>query len=1687
MDVVAVRQLFDEHRYSEAYALTKEAWRDRTHLDGLDGQGWVLASRLAARLGARKWSRAILREAGRRFPHDVWVRASRGARVGDRQHFDEALSVVAREPELDVADAQLRSSWCTWAAGIWSVCRDVERAHDAAARAVAHHADASALAMQASVYLLEDRCAEAWAIGERAWAQEPGSAPAAHVVADALSRLGRAEEAAERLATTAETTQTAQIAAMAASRLIGCAEALDVDAPARAALVARAAQFVDRYASLVPLADREERAALARTRCDLADVSADHEALRRWGPLSGIHYYRRVADNLSRNPSGVRVLLPHTPVRQNHETCAPASFVTCMSHFGLTFDHEQVASELTHGGTATWRWRAYCAAHGLVVRGFIADGSSASALVRAGLPFLLMLRGDDTGHAVAVVGLDEAQGALLLSDPSHSRLGRWLVNDLPGGEGPLGPRAMVVVPAARAAELNALELTGCVEETARSEYVEPRPGQGHIERAAIVDQLVARSPHHPITLQLTAWLAGERSAHDQAVALHRALVAAHPTCREAQAGLIGAIASSGNTPLLTATLRTVVEEGRIEAREGSWASMHPGPRYLAQYGELLSRSPETQPRAERALRRSLAASPGHASTLHALGNLRWSQGRSEDAELLYRAAASAKTEDEELARAYADVCRHAGRTAAALAWLRARAERHDRARLASAPWVTLAQALSDYGHPDEAERVLNDALERRPDDAQLLGAVAGLRIETGRFDDARALLVRLERHDTRLAQIMTQGALSVATGAPEAQLEWARRWAAEQPGWASHCALVEALAAVRGADAALAEAQALAAAHPEHDGYAAMLCERLALSGHSRERAERLRTRVALYPDDASASLMLVTDELLAIERRAKHERVEALECLAPLWRTLERSNAGSAKLSFVEAHRARVGGDVEAEVAALERCTARAPERVPPLVLLLTRAQQDQRFADRALTAVERALARTAASKAQAPQLVAPLAALEGVVATQARISAWRSRWPDDAALLCAHAELALLDGRGVGPATAVADELPAMIAQFPHHRELRLLLAQAHVRTGQLERARAVLEDLVRQGSPDPRPRRLLAQTQLRLGHADAALATLEGAVARAPSDTESVLMLASSLMDLGRSTEAEEVLASASARVPDAMDLHTLRIACCTRRGDGERAVARARSLVERYPEVAHAHTLFAQTSLQHREHASRRDIEEALTRAIALDASSRFAVEAYAMYLAELGDTDAALALIARALPSVRHPEVLRERRAWLLLEIGDEAAAIAELVELLRAAPHYARGWDLLLQLPQTGEVGPPADELLAIIGRVHLLSPEEELTGVLLMERAAAPDATIEAAWERLIAEHPDHDDIARLRVTRLHRRGMTSHARALLERQLQSHPDDVHARMLSLLFHAAGQDGDAAIRDAVSVWTAPDPAGATDLIAWDLLQKQSLLEDAIVRLLKALPQAGPPHLGLIERLCKHLVERGSPLIHTLMAWAESSPHRDPLMATIWACYLEFGISGPVLRWFARHRDRCRASLPLWSLVGQYHLAAGELYETTEWLADWRARGQVGYLVVQTYLTALEKLGRASELVVEAKYALETLLPDPARPLVAELLLRVAAEIGDDEAFTTAWPHVSSLRDLPHREVFACFALVTAAKTDVELAELRTRLIATIAASAQPERLRWARPALHRRRQRLRGFWRRVLGALEGD
>jgi tetratricopeptide (TPR) repeat protein len=1086
-----------------------------------------------------------------------------------------------------------------------------------------------------------DRPDEALDVVERALVMRSWYRPAVQSRAHLLAHLGRDREALELLVEAVDRLESGALAAQLAilQRELG--------------LHADARRSLERHAELSPLLDDQGRRWLDARRADAAYEAGDLDGARVAAERVDAPFYLQFADRLAGPEPPRRVRLDVGFVRQHHMTCAPATLAALAAYWGRPVDHGAVAAAICYDGTPDHRERHWAEQNGFVAREFRVTWESATALIDRGVPFTLTTVEPTSAHLQAVIGYDSARGTLLVREPSMRYATEFIAEAMLEHHRPTGPRGMTVVPAEEAHRLDGLELPEATSYD-RLHSVQ-RALERHDRPAAATAQaaLEAIDPDHRL-----AWIGRRAVAFYDAdpvalIACHDALLRLFPESPIYELAKLGWLRDLSRRDERLALLSAVCD------RPGS------DPVFFRQLAQELTGDAREHRRAARLLRRAIRIRPFDDHAYAILAGIRWDQGRRDEAWELYRFAAALSDRDERHALVLFRAARRLGCINEALELLRRRVDRLE--SLSSQPARTLYQALEQLDRMSDALAVLDRALERHPDDGELLLFAAGVRGELGAFDAAERL-VEAARGRVPPADWLRAAAGQAAgrRDLPAALALWERVLATEPLAIDALRMAARFRAETRGTADARTFLAEVAERFPHHYGLQQLRVEWLRPAGPEAVEVV-LRDLIASHPADAWARRELAST--LADQGRLDEAFVEldVARVLDPentfhfsvLGSVLVRAGRpAEAREAFRQAIRRWV--DNEYAVAHLVGSCDEPAARREALEFVAAELDRQPVFGDGLLAF------HAHARGASEPE------ALLGIL--QAGLRHRADLWHAWVAVVRQFVAMQRLD-----EADALAREATERFPLLP-----RVWIARADVGLARNDREgemRAIEEALA--VSPDwgHAVRRLAASYEREGRWADAA-AVLERAATRSPLDAVTRAHLADALWHLDRKDEAAARLAQAVRLDPGyEWAWNTL--------GEWLDSLGRPGELVELARELTRTHAGLPRVWLElaRRLQGDAPEVLEerlaALDRGVTLDPEETEFYDLKAAILARAGRYDEAIA--ACRPPALNPPPCnLRGRAAWIEAQRPNMERAIESMRDIVAENPDYTWGWRQLI-------------------------------------------------------------------------------------------------------------------------------------------------------------------------------------------------------------------------------------------------------------------------------------------------------------------------------------------------------------------------------------------------------------------
>jgi tetratricopeptide (TPR) repeat protein len=341
----------------------------------------------------------------------------------------------------------------------------------------------------------------------------------------------------------------------------------------------------------------------------------------------------------------------------------------------------------------------------------------------------------------ALIGFDEARRTFILRDPSRRTQVEVGANEFLERYGAFGPRAMLMLPQGEAHRIEGVDLpeSGLYDRFYRLQKALER----HDRAAAAleVEGMHGEAPGHRLTLCARWRLASYDANPVRELEAAEALIALFPKCPRflwSKVSLLGRISPGKEHRRFLHQMAS-----RRDADAVFWF----------EWARELGKDARHARFAGRYLLLALRVQPCEAGFLSELGGALWNERRFEQATDVYRLAASVGGVDR-WGWSYFQACRHTRRTEEALALFRAR---YASAGDASAqPARILFAALSALDRSGEAFTLLDEALEKRGEDGDLLLFAADEYARAGKRERAQELLARTEPLTAKGAWLRTK-------------------------------------------------------------------------------------------------------------------------------------------------------------------------------------------------------------------------------------------------------------------------------------------------------------------------------------------------------------------------------------------------------------------------------------------------------------------------------------------------------------------------------------------------------------------------------------------------------------------------------------------------------------------------------------------------------------------------------------------------------------------------------------------------------------------------------------------------------------------------------------------------------------------------------------------------------------------
>lgn len=1242
-DIHPILALYEEGRFCTAYTQATAQWGPLETWQGTDGR--VLAGRLANQLGARRLGSVLhylaWRDDRSHAEAAVFVAAEKASRFGP-------LAVIAfldGLPPLRNLTDRLSAEHDAIRAEALAQLRDFDRAHAVMDTALSQAPDYAWLYnFNARLLAQEDRLDEAIDNAKYALQLHPTSVSTVHYLAYLYLNRNQDDAALELLTSAMTWAESGDLLWDRAKILVELGR------------YAEARIDAERGRDLLPLLGRDagQEQAWSQLNADCAYYCGDYAAAAQWAAQVKTFFYQQFAQRLAApGASTKRVLINVGFVRQNYNTCAPATLATLSRFWNLPAEHMDIVESICYDGTPGHRSREWAESHGFVAREFRVTWESTQALLDRDIPFTLTTDGPYAGHLQAVIGYDAWRHSLLVRDPQsrivHEYSALWFEEYMTA----TGPRGMVLLPPEQRSRLEGIELPDTLLYDAFHQIQVAIQHHRRGEAEAICDTLRATAPDHQLTLFTEATLAHyDGDVHAKLLYVERILERFPQDFRQQRVKL----------EILRALGRDEERQLFLDALSDRGESAF----YLRERATTHLDHGLDPEQADAIIRRILRRQPNFAQDYSLLATIRWRQGNPAAALLMLRYAACLEDRNETRAQRYFNAMQSQKESESALAFLVERVRRLS--RQSGDPALTLAEAYLTLNRAADAFALTERALSDHADDSDLLLRGMDVFGANGQTERAAILLEQAREVSHRATWHKAATKLYVYSDDLERALHHGLEAVAGLPLDMSLQSLVTELLGVQRGDAAREEhARRWHDRYPNHAELHQLLIAELANS--PLERVEEIRRYIQLHPHNPWGQTRLART-LLELGRYA--EGLAASEAALAL-------DDQSAEAHSLRGELLLLLGDVASARPALERAVRLSVDYTPASQLLFSQAQTDQER--KACLSLLHAELRRQITNGDGLEIFRRYA--NGVLDPSEILAVLHEAMAARPDLLGAHGELvAHLGANDDLPAARTAAE--EMVQRFAVEPRAWLWLAQIHYASGDLEGTKAAVAQALILAPQWWEPLRQMAAILREQGDREGALALIQRACHTESQNEAPFLTLAAYQAEGGDATAACETLERLLTRVPASDRGWQALRHYAGQTGATDRVLALARQLSLRHPGnvVLWSHLAGLIGEIEPG------NVDDLLNARRTLRDLQPLNAQAHADYAACLWDAGALDEAIAACYPAVFgevRPPVLRNLEAYFRGQRNEPEEAIALMEGVVAEEPDHEFGYTQLIR------------------------------------------------------------------------------------------------------------------------------------------------------------------------------------------------------------------------------------------------------------------------------------------------------------------------------------------------------------------------------------------------------------------
>jgi tetratricopeptide (TPR) repeat protein len=1505
-EVESIKALISSGHFLHAWELSKTIGPlDRWH----GSAARTIAGRLANFLGASRLSSAIHILNHREHPGDptafLYHIFEHSSRFGALDGLTLLERFLGSHP---VIEGKAQADLLAYRGQLLGYLRDFDEAYRSFNEAEALHPPGAWVhALRATVLSYEDRHEDALASAERGLALKPWHRASILASATALQNLHRDPEAITLLE---EASAGSELATYAARLSVFHSDNDDF---------AKALACIDVFEQRSPLAEKSLRQWIAGRRSDFHYLSNQLDLAVEQASLANSQFHKAALPFMAAPDvqSKRRVRLPVSFVRQHDMTCAPATLTAMARFWGKEADQLDLAEQICYDGTPAHSERNWAEKSEFLVREFRLTAEVARHLADKGIPFCLATVEATSAHLQSVIGYDDRRGTLLIRDPTQRHYREAVMEDFIRDYAPTGPRAMLMIPPAKAALLDGINLPEA--ELYDLHHQIQRHLFAHQRELAIplLEDMRVHFPGHRMTLTAEWGLAAYDCDGRARAASVKALLDLYPKCDHYRLARYRCLLELAPHSECLEFLQSILKTRKFD------------PVFLREYAALLVEDGRLRDQAKRYYERANRQRPRDEEVLTGLAGIEWSERRFDRALRLYRFASCAEVRSEPGAATYFRAALRLNRAGTVLPYLVRRFE--DYRTRSSAPAWTLFNAHEALGRPSDGFSVLEAAIKSRPTDGTLLLFAARSHADYGQMEKAETRLQAAKPHASRISWARTAAHIAgIENRITDAIGHWKTVLAIDPLAMDAHRGLVGSLANAESVRTAIDHLREACAEFPHHSPLAQLFVEWLRY-GKDPAAVPVLLQLIESDPNNIWARRELAIE--YARQRRFEEAEEAARDALernpSESWShgilgsiLMDRRCFEQAMPHLREAVRLDI--DNEGAISSLLRCAQNNDERAEAVRFVTAELHRQTSNGD-AFSAFRNA----------AYSLVPP-STLLGTLRTAhtARPDLWQS-----ASVLIDQ----LLDMELFDEALAAAESLTA---DFPMLAAAWYDLSEVRQRRGEFAEQIQALDQALGIRPNWSSALRRKAGAQERLGQIDEAILSATQARTVAPLAPEAHGVLAKLLWQAGRRDEAIDALERAT-EISSGYTWGWETLAeWCHETGDIPRALAALDRLLAREAGEARAWLVAAKV---HATLVNRESQLAAANRGLEIDPHHHELNDYKATALAELRRYPEALAACSPEAFAGKPPSHLRARAAWIKRITGKIDDAIVEFEAILADEPDYY--W-VTQQLCDLYEAKKDYEKSVLLGTQLIRLSPHNALAQGYKAHALIELDRWDEAAacLRRALQIDPDYAFAGNSLLKYLLEKQEFEAADEVIETFAPYRaPEDVLYRRL--LLADAARDSERIEQNADAfLLTGPEGKRYAESVT-EIVARTSRKARWRKKLAATILDGSQRNPGLGAVWMTQTLDRGIHSIWIQMWKLRRLKVSEDVSDEIWDVFLRFlserGSARP-LRWVIRaNRHFLHSRESLWGSAG-YALINAQCYRSVvEWHADWRSRSNV--------------------------------------------------------------------------------------------------------------------------------------------